>query len=61
MLKKKGLLFYEPFLLFVKGEFLVRRTSLKIKNTLKPIFFCALRKLKPVLADFLLTQDEKKV
>ena len=22
--------------------------------------FCALRKLKPVLADFLLTQDEKK-
>gem|GEM_PF-3884553 len=39
MLKKKGLLFYEPFLLFVKGEFLVRRTSLKIKNTLKPIFF----------------------
>lgn len=46
----------------MKGEFLVRRTSLKIKNTLKPIFFCALRKLKPVLADSFLFQikSEKK-
>lgn len=45
----------------MKGEFLVRRTSLKIKYAQSDIF-CVLRKLKPILAGSFLFQikSEKK-
>lgn len=60
MLKKKGSYFRALFIV-CERRISCPQDEFENKKYAQADIFCALRKLKPVLADFLLTQDEKKV